>query len=181
MIVIPRRLRGAVLGVAAAGVLVATGEIRAGEGDEPGASARRLPFLVSGTIIAPSTRIALIVVLDEHGAAVQECRSHEGDTINGFQIARIAEEHVVFQRGGQTFTLRVGNQSPGGADGETRSAGGRPEIAGGLVPPPDNIEEIKKDTEALVERLKGNPLFQQGLEQLDRRFRGTSGAAPVDR
>jgi hypothetical protein len=45
-----------------------------------------------------------------------------------------------------------------------------------FIPPPDDIEDIKKQTETFVERLKESPEFQKGLEEMSRRLRERSGA-----
>ena len=142
--------------------LLLTGGTCAGEKDDAGVALQHPPFLISGTVIAPATKIALIVILDEQGRALQALRLHEGETVNGYQVAQIREEHVLFERDGHTFLVRVGNDRQGRATDVVVPVARKREIAGEFVPPPNNIEEIKKQTDLVIERLKGNPGVPKG-------------------
>jgi hypothetical protein len=46
-----------------------------------------------------------------------------------------------------------------------------------IVAPPTNIEEIKQQSRAFIERLKTNPQFQNGLEGAVRRARERGAAS----
>ena len=47
-----------------------------------------------------------------------------------------------------------------------------------IVAPPTNIEEIKQQSRAFIERLKLNPQFQNALEETQRRVRERGAASP---
>jgi type II secretory pathway component PulC len=134
------------------------------------------PLLVAGTLISPPTRIALIVILDEQGKATGERKLHEGEDVNGYRIAKIHQDMVYFERDGRTFPIRVGNNRqtiPTTIDVVTRFERTKEKPAN-FVPPPDDIEDIKKQTETFMERLKESPEFQKGLEEMRRRLRERS-------
>jgi hypothetical protein len=46
-----------------------------------------------------------------------------------------------------------------------------------VVAPPANLEEIRRQSRALIERLKGNPQFRNGLEETARRAREKGAAS----
>jgi type II secretory pathway component PulC len=129
------------------------------------------PLLVSGTIISPSARMALIATLDGQGKPVGERRVHEGEAIDGYRVATIQQEQVIFERDGQTFSIRVGNdRQPAPTIGVVVPYERKREISGRFVPAPDNIEEWKTQADSISERLRRSPAFQKGLEDLDRRL-----------
>ncbi len=148
------------------------------EGPRPAAVApRHAPLLlVTGTVIAPPTKIALIVTLDDQGKATGERKLHEGEDINGYRIAKIQQDTVYFERDGQTFPIRVGNnRSPLPTAIEIVTPYQRQkDKPANFVPPPENIEDVKRQTETFMERLKESPEFQKGLDEMRRRLRERS-------
>ena len=134
------------------------------------------PFLVSGTVISPPSKLATVVILDEQGKAMGELMLHEGEAVNGYRIAKIQQDTVFFERDGQTFPIRVGNdrQPIPTAIHVVTPYERKKEKPAHFIPPPDNIGDIRKQTETLMERLKENPEFQKGLEEVTRRVRKRS-------
>jgi hypothetical protein len=124
-----------------------------------------LPFLVTGTMTAPPTKLAVISMIGREGKAGAQMLASEG--------AVVAACRVVFERDAHAFFVRVGaeRQDALNAQGSTtqyvrtRSAPLR------VVAPPANIEEIRQQTGAFVERLKANPQFQKSVETMLRRVR----------
>ena len=144
-----------------------------GEGDARHSLAP--PFLVSGTIISPPARIAVIVILDEQGKPVDERKIHEGDTVKGYRVATIDVDRVVFERDGQASPIRVKNEQQGARVIAPVSPYERKrERPVNVVPPPDNIEDVKKQTETFLQQLRESPEFQKGIEQVKRRLRERS-------
>jgi len=178
----PRRV---VCAVALLGLLLLAGvSAWAGEegnkGDSPAAAmpTHAPPLLVAGTVISPPTRIALIVILDEQGKATSERKVHEGEDVNGYRIAKIHQDMVYFERDGRTFPIRVGNNRqpiPTTINVVTPYERKKDKPAN-FIPPPDDIEDVKKQTETFMERLKESPEFQKGLEEMRRRLRERSEA-----
>jgi len=177
--------RRVVWAVALSGLLLVVGvsawageEGRKGNTPEAAVPPHAPPLLVAGTLISPPTRIALIVILDEQGKATGERKLHEGEDVNGYRIARIHQDMVYFERDGRTFPIRVGNNRqpvPTTINVVTPYERKKDKPAN-LVPPPDDIEDIKKQTETFVERLRESPEFQKGLEEMRRRLRERSEA-----
>ena len=172
----PRRV---VCAVALSGLLLLVGvsawageEEHKGDSPEAAVSTHVPSLLVAGTLISPPTRIALIVILDEQGKATGERKLHEGEDVNGYRIAKIHQDMVYFERDGRTFRIRVGNNRlpiPTTISIVTPYEG-KKEKPANFIPPPDDIEDVKKQTEAFVERLKESPEFQKGLEEMRRRL-----------
>jgi type II secretory pathway component PulC len=181
-LIIPRRVAWA---VALSGLLLLVG-VSAWAGEEgpsanlPSAAVptHTPPLLVAGTLISPPTRIALIVILDEQGKAMGERKLHEGEDVNGYRIAKIHRDMVYFERDGRTFPIRVGNnRHPGPTTINVVTPYERKtEKPATFIPPPDDIEDVKKQTETFMERLKERPEFQKGLEEMRRRLRERSEA-----
>jgi hypothetical protein len=178
----PRRV---VCAVALSGLLLlAGGSAWAGEeghkGNSPEAAVptHAPPLLVAGTLISPPTRIALIVTLDEQGKATGERKLHEGEDVNGYRIAKIRQDMVYFEKDGRTFPIRVGNnrQPVPTTINIVTPYERKKEKPTNFIPPPDDIEDLKKQTETFMERLKGSPEFQKGLEEMRRRLRERSEA-----
>ena len=179
---IPRRV---IRAVALSGLLLLAGvSAWAGEegdkGNSPAAAVHTHapPLLVTGTVISPPTKIALIVILDEQGKALSEIKLHEGEAVEGYRITKIQQDTVFFERDGQTFPIRVGNnRRPVPTTIEVVTPYERKkEKPANFIPPPDDIEDVKKQTETFMERLKENPEFQKGLEDMRRRLRERSEA-----
>lgn len=152
------------------GLLLSFGGAWGGEdGDVPNSTTP--PFLVSGTIISPPSSIALVVILNEQGQALGELRLHEGEAVNGYRIAKIHMDQVIFERNGQGFPVRVGNAHlPTPTIVPVVPYERRKERPATFGAPPDNIEDIRRQTETFMRRLGDNPEFQKGLEEVKRRF-----------
>ena len=177
---IPRRV---VAAVALSGLLLLVGVHASAseeghEGNRPAAAvpSHAPPLLVTGTVIAPPTKIALIVILDEQGKATAERTLHEGEDVNGYRIAKIQRDIVYFERDGRTFSIRVGNnrQPIPTTINIVTPYQRKKEKPATFVPPPDDIEDVKRQTETFMERLKESPEFQKGLEEMRRRLRERS-------
>src|SRR6185436_470858 len=99
------------------------------------------PLLVSGTLISPPTRIAVIVILDEQGQATGERKLHEGEEVNGYRIAKIHQDMVYFERDGRTFPIRVGNlpQSSPTTINIVTPYERKKDKPANFIPPPDDI------------------------------------------
>ena len=100
-----------------------------------------------------------------------------------YRVVSIHPDRVVFERNGHTFLVRVGTEredaptlAPAIHYGKQRTA---PLT---VVAPPANIEELRQQTGAFVERLKANPEFQKGLDTMLRRVREREGTSqqPTD-
>jgi type II secretory pathway component PulC len=157
------------------GLLVLGGGAWAGEEGDARNSPGAPPFLVSGTIVSPPTRIALIVILDEQGKAVGEVKVHEGDTVKGYRVVKIDPERVLFERDGQPSPIRVGNaHHPVPVNAPVTPYERRKERPVNVVPPPDNIEDVKKQTETFMQQLRDSSEFQKGIAEVKRRLRERS-------
>ena len=137
-----------------------------------------LPFAVAGTMTAPPTKFAVISMIGPEGKAGAQVLASEGAVVAAYRVVSIHADRVVFEREGHAFFVRVGTerqdaltQTPTTPYVRKRSAPLR------VVAPPANIEEIRQQTGALIERLKANPEFQSALDGALRRFRERGGAA----
>jgi hypothetical protein len=154
------------------GLLVLGGGAWAGEEGDARTSPGAPPFLVSGTIVSPPTRIALIVILDEQGKAVSEVKVHQGETLKGYRVVKIDPEEVLFERDGQPSLIRVRNQQqPVPVIAPVTPYGRKKERPVNVVPPPDDIEAVKKQTEMFMQQLRESSEFQKGMEEVKRRLR----------
>jgi hypothetical protein len=102
----------------------------------------------------------------------------EGAVVATYRVVRIHADRVVFERAGHTFFVRVG---AGRQDGLTPTPP-TPYVRKGSAPmrvvaPPANIEEIRQQTGAFVERLKANAEFQKRVDAMLRRVREREGAS----
>lgn len=66
------------------------------------------PFRIVGIVVAPPTKAAVIAILNEQGREVRFTTGIEGETIGGYSIAEIRTDEVWFERGGETFRIRIG-------------------------------------------------------------------------
>jgi len=137
-----------------------------------------LPFAVTGTMIAPPTKLAVISMIGAAGQTRAQMLASEGAVVAAYRVVSIHSDRVVFERDGHTFLVRVGAEArdaltspPGTPSGRKGSAPLR------VVAPPANIEEIRQQTGAFIERLKANPEFQNGLDERMRRVRERGGAS----
>jgi hypothetical protein len=131
-----------------------------------------LPFAVAGTMTAPPTKLAVISMIGTGRRAGAQILAGEGAVVAEYRVVSIHPGRVVFERDGHTFFVRVG------AERQDAPAQGAPppyprKRAAPLtvVAPPANIEEIRQQSRAFIERLKANPQFQNGLEETVRRVR----------
>ena len=102
----------------------------------------------------------------------------EGAVVAEYRVVSIHLGRVVFERDGHTFFVRVGTErqdAPTLAPA-TQSVRKRPAPLT-IVAPPANIEEIRQQTRALIERLKANREFQNGLDEALRRVRERGAAS----
>ncbi len=129
------------------------------------------PFFIKGTVLSPESRLAHVAVLDDAQREKQSYQVREGETLEGYRLARIDNHRVYFERDGVVFLLPVGGslaaaEPPVPADAQRLVP--QKERTGEFVPPPANIEEIRRETDSFVERLRQNPEFRKTLEQKTR-------------
>jgi hypothetical protein len=129
-----------------------------------------LPFVVAGTMTAPPTKFAVISMTGPEGKAGAQMLASEG--------AVVAAYRVVFERDGHTFFVRVGTERQDALTPTPTTPYVRQRTAPvRVVVPPANIEEIRQQTFALLERLKANPEFQHGVDAMVRGVREREGAS----
>lgn len=136
------------------------------------------PFRVTGTVIAPPERFVHLLVLDEKGNEEGTLRVREGEAVKGYLVKQIDNHRVYFEREGKTVRIDVGNDRPAIEEPTPRlnkapnqQPAQQKERKATFIPPPDNIEEIKKQTDAFVEKLKDHPEFKKRLEEKKRQIR----------
>lgn len=130
-------------------------------------------LLVTGTIVAPPGNAAVIVVLDAAGRETGSARVSEGETVNGYRVAAVGPDRVLFEAAGQTFTVRLGGALPAtGTDAASRpieatSSGRMASIAVGPdgVPPRDTDERLRR-AEPVLKVLREHPRIQQKLREV---------------
>jgi type II secretory pathway component PulC len=137
-----------------------------------------LPFAVAGTMTAAPTKFAVISMIGREGKAGSQMLASEGAVVATYRVASIHADRVVFEREGHTFVLRVGAERQDALT-PTPTA---PYVRKGSAPmrvvaPPANIEEIRQQTGAFVERLEANPEFQKRVDTMLRRVREREGAS----
>ncbi len=131
------------------------------------------PFAVTGTVIANPTRIATVILLDGRGKALGEMLLREGDIVEGYSVAAIQEDAVLFDRGGHTFAISVAHtrSSISTAAEIVIPYERRKGKVTNVIPPPDNIDDIKRQSEVVIHRLQENQQFRRSLEEVRRRLR----------
>jgi hypothetical protein len=127
---------------------------------------------------APPTKFAVISMMSPEGKAGAQMLASEGAVVAAYRVVSIHPDRVVFERDGHTFFVRVGTERQ---DALT-PAPTTPYVRKGAAPmrvvaPPANIEEIRQQTSAFVERLKANPAFQNSVDAMLRRVREREGAS----
>jgi type II secretory pathway component PulC len=143
-----------------------------------------LPFVVAGTMTAPPTKFAVISMIGPEGKAGAQMLASEGAVVAAYRVVSIHPDRVVFERDGHTFFVRVGagRQDAPNAQGLATQYVRKGSAPLTVVAPPANIEEIRQQTNAFIERLKANPAFQNGVDAMLRRVREREGASqPPDR
>jgi type II secretory pathway component PulC len=140
-----------------------------------------LPFLVTGTMTAPPTKFAVISMIGREGKGGAQMLASEGAVVAAYRVVSIHPDRVVFERDGIAFLVLVGaeRQDSLNAQWSTTQYVRRREAPLRVVAPPANIEEIRQQTGAFVERLKANPQFQKSVETMLRRVREREGASQL--
>lgn len=139
------------------------------------------PFFIKGTVISPESRLAHVAVLDDGQREKQSYQVREGEMLEGYRLARIDNHRVYFERDGVVFLLPVGASKPATeppVPADARRLVPQKERTGEFVPPPANIEEIRRETDSFVERLRQNPEFRKTLEQKQRERQETPSRSP---
>jgi type II secretory pathway component PulC len=137
-----------------------------------------LPFVVAGTMTAPPTTFAVISMMGPEGKVGAQMLASEGAFVAAYRVISIHPDRVVFERDGHTFFVRVGTERQDGLTLTPTTPYVRKRTAPlRVVAPPANIEEIRQQTAAFVERLKANPEFQNRVDAMLRRVREREGAS----
>jgi type II secretory pathway component PulC len=137
-----------------------------------------LPFVVAGTMTAPPTQFAVISMIGPEGKAGAQMLAREGAVVAAYRVVSIHPDRVVFEREGRTFFVRVGTERQDELTPTPTTPYVRKRSAPlTVVAPPANIEEIRQQTAAFVERLKANPEFQNRVDAMLRRVREREGAS----
>jgi len=124
------------------------------------------PFRITGTLLSPETKIVHLVILDTarqpQGAPIS---AKEGETVAAYLVKRIDNHRVYFEREGQLFLMHVGGDQIVQDDAPAPEPVKQKERTANFIPPPENIEEIRKDTAIFIEKLKEQPDFKRALEE----------------
>jgi type II secretory pathway component PulC len=137
-----------------------------------------LPFVVAGTMTAPPTKFAVISMIGPEGKAGAQMLASEGAAVAAYRVVSIHPDRVVFEREGRTFFVRVGTERQDELTPTPTTPYVRKRSAPlTVVAPPANIEEIRQQTGAFLERLKANPEFQKRVAAMLRRVREREGAS----
>jgi hypothetical protein len=157
-------------------------------------------FTLAGTMLTDAKRAALITLVDDKQNEIGSRLVPEGDTIEGFRLARVEPNLIWLERDGQRFVSRLGGPpqkvqpaaTPRGrfvpmAPGErvTPSApfqGGEPRrlpVRDTTSVPPEKLEGMQKAAGAVLERIQDSPEFQKSLEKLRPIVRERMGLPPV--
>jgi hypothetical protein len=137
-----------------------------------------LPFAVAGTMTAPPTKLAVISMIGPEGRAGAQMLAGEGAVVAEYRVVSIHPGRVVFERDGLTFFVRVGAERPDApAQGAPPPHARKRTAPLTVVAPPANLEEIRRQSRAFIERLKAKPQFRNGLEETGRRAREKGAAS----
>ncbi len=126
------------------------------------------PFFIKGTVISPESRLAHVAVLDDTQREKQTYQVREGETLEGYRLAHIENHRVYFEREGVIFLLPVGGSKPATeppVPADAQRLVPQKERTGEFVPPPANIEEIRRETDSFFEQLRQNPELQKSRER----------------
>lgn len=139
------------------------------------------PFRITGTLISPETKVVHLVILDaERQPQGDAISAQEGETVAAYLVKRIDNHRVYFERDGQLFLMHVGGDRVVQDDTPApTNPAKQKERTGQFIPPPANIEAIRKDTAIYIEQLKEQPDFKRALEERRRQhLEQQAGAAP---
>lgn len=148
--------------------------------DSPRAAVAPPPFRVTGTLISPGSKVVHLVILDsERRPQGEPVSAKEGETVAAYLVQRIDNHRVYFERDGQLFLMHVGGDRVVLDDAPPPANARQKERTGNFIPPPENIEAIRKDTAVYIEKLKEQPDFKRALEERRRQhLEQQAGAAP---
>jgi hypothetical protein len=156
------------------------------------------PFTVAGTVIHPPASSVLLKIPVEDSGNGDESEAqqwfHEGDTISGYEIIRIEKDLVIFRHEDRIIRLAVGyghatmertsseqvgpvvspkrgQLIPAGQEivPDFPSSNDR-EIQARFIPPPEDIDDIRKETGIFLEKLVSDPDFIREAEALRSRM-----------
>ena len=131
-----------------------------------------LPFTVTGTMTAPPTKLAVISLIGPEGRAGAQLLAGEGAVVAEYRVVSIDPGRVVFERDGLTFFVRVGaERQDAPAQGAPAPHARKRPAPRTVVAPPANLEEIRQQSRAFIERLKATPQLQNGSAETVRRVR----------
>lgn len=123
------------------------------------------PFRISATLISPQQRVVHLQLLDTvrkpYGPSITAI---EGETVEGYLVERIDNHRVYFKRDGLWFRIDVGADRIVQDEIPPPATVKQKERAMNFVPPPENIEEIRKEAAIFIEKLKEQPDFKRALE-----------------
>lgn len=122
------------------------------------------PFFIKGTVLSPDSRLAHVAVLDDAQREKQTYQVRESETLEGYRLVRVENHRVYFERDGVVFLLPVGGSKPAEeppVPADAQRLVPQKERTGEFVPPPANIEEIRRATDNYFEQLRQNPELQK--------------------
>jgi hypothetical protein len=168
--------------------------------DAEGPPASRL--LLSGTVLTPESRSALLVAVDDGGHVTATLRIAEGERFAGYRLVKIEVDRVNLERDGTELVIRLGMplpaaSSPDHPEPQSNSrvrilqsgiipdlpAPGKQLVPDGDPDAPRERAEMREAAEALLQKLRDDPEFSRKVEQLRPiiRQRIESGAEPSPR
>ena len=124
---------------------------------------------------APPTKFAVISMIGPEGKAGAQMLASEGAVVAAYRVVSVHPDRVVFEREGRTFFVRVGTERRDELTPTPYVRKGSDPLT--VVAPPANIDEIRQQTGAFIERLKANPEFQNRVDAMLRRVREREGVA----
>ena len=100
------------------------------------------PFLVTGVVIAPAQRSAMLVVLDDRRREVGVILLREGESFDGYRLAAVEPARVLLEQSGTLFSVPVGRplSGPKGPPDVGSYAGSGPHFIPGPIKPTPDLE-----------------------------------------